>query len=173
MLGDNLCLECTKDHYCPSPSVTPLACPMNSSSAKGSASVHDCLCIEGLVLVHGQDSYMCAECYADAYYARDQETSVGICVSCPANTGSQQDLEANETVSVTQDLSSESSGAYNSYTCTACSAGTFSITTNSSRCDSCVSGKFSASGGACRMELLVEKFELDVVEFFKTKFTGE
>jgi len=85
----------------------------------------------------------------------------------------QQDLEANETVSVTQDLSSESSGAYNSYTCTACSAGTFSITTNSTRCDSCVSGKFSASGGACRMELLVEKFELDVVEFFKTKFTGE
>ena len=147
-LGDNECLECTKDHYCPSPSVTPLACPTNSSSADGSASVHDCLCTEGLVLVLGEDSYICAECYADTYYTKHQETSLGICASCPANTVSAAGSRSQRNCVCKPGFISESPGAYNSYTCTPCSEGTFSSTANSSRCDLCVSGKFSSSVGA-------------------------
>ena len=142
-LGDNECLECTKDHYCPSPSVTPLACPMNSSSAHGSASVHDCLCTEGLVLVLGEDSYICAECYADTYYTKHQETSLGICASCPPNTSSAEGSRSQRDCVCKPGFVTESPSAYDSHSCTGCSAGTFSGTFNSSTCHACVPGKFS------------------------------
>ena len=87
-IGLGVCLPCPADHYCPSPSVLPIPCPVNTSAVIGSASVYNCLCADGFVIVYREDSYMCAVCDADTYYTRNEETSVGICVSCPANTGS-------------------------------------------------------------------------------------
>jgi hypothetical protein len=148
LIGLGVCVPCPADHYCPSPSVLPIACPVNSSSAVGSASVHDCLCTEGLVLVLGEDSYICAECYVDTYYTKHQETSVGICVSCPANTGSAEGSRSQRDCVCKPGFVTESPSAYDSYACTGCSTGTFSSTANSSRCDLCVSGKFSSCVGA-------------------------
>ncbi len=99
-------------------------------------------------MVYREDSYMCDECYADTYYTKDQETSLGICSSCPANTVSPPGSRSQRNCVCKPGFVSESMGAYNSYTCTACSAGTFSSTANSSRCYLCVSGKIFSNVGA-------------------------
>ena len=81
-LGGEACSPCPADHYCP-PASARRPGHVRSSSPHASASVQACLCADRLVLFSREDAYMCEECHADTFYARDITTSVGICVPMP------------------------------------------------------------------------------------------
>jgi hypothetical protein len=146
LLGNEACAPCTADNFCPPGSSEPRACPMNSSSLPGSSSVEDCVCADGLVLLQSNDTYKCEECHADTYYARDPETSLGICLACqpgagsPAGSRSERDCVCKPGFFVEPYT--------NTYTCSACAPGTYSAAANVSVCDACAPGTFAGSTAA-------------------------
>jgi hypothetical protein len=146
LLGNEACAPCTADNFCPPGSSEPRACPLNSSSLPGSSSVEDCVCADGLVLLQSNDTYKCEECHADTYYARDPETSLGICLACqpgagsPAGSRSERDCVCKPGFFVEPYT--------NTYTCSACAPGTYSAAANVSVCDACAPGTFAGSTAA-------------------------
>ena len=85
-MGDNLCLTCPVDHYCPEQSVNPIACPKDSVSLAQSSSIYDCTCTVGNFhqYSHGlSPSLVCVSCQAGSY---SSQLNASACTDCPSNT---------------------------------------------------------------------------------------
>lgn len=91
--GDDACGECDAGGYCAIGSVSPTACPANSTSAAGATNVRDCQCAAGFFAVFGVDgegseTLACVPCPAGTFNPADSEETVNAaqCVLCPTDT---------------------------------------------------------------------------------------
>ena len=160
-LGDGECSVCLANHYCPAASITPLACPPNSSSVVGSSVIEDCLCGLGFHTNNGQDDYYaCVQCQAGKYNDHVNQTS---CFSCPVNTYNPSTASDDLNDCLACDPNSASAQASTSIedchcnlgyagnpgtNCEACAPGTYNENLESYICDLCPAGTYNVDVAA-------------------------
>ena len=159
---DNLCYECTRDHYCVGDE-TRQTCPSNSFSVPGSTQLSDCKCGHGYTgdassgctacptgtykLLNGSSA--CESCSANTYSSVTARTST--CDPCPSNTVSPLGSDAlADCVSATGYYTSDSSGDIGSTgeNVVACPTGTYQPATGMTTCVECGSGFYSTATAA-------------------------
>lgn len=83
-LSDEPCAICPANHYCPVGSITPVSCPLNSTSSPSSFQVTDCLCNRGHHFEYTDNgAYFCSTCLEGKYNDKINQSA---CIQCPANT---------------------------------------------------------------------------------------
>lgn len=157
-VGDIACLSCPEDHYCPQQSVTPIACPANSSSSAQSTVIEDCFCHAGFHYSYTgvNSSYHCVGCAAGKY---SDVANSAECLDCPANTFNPNvfgnDIIACEACPLHAQSAAGSAKIQNCFcdlgyagapgeTCVACTPGFFRENSSKYICDACPESTYNA-----------------------------
>jgi len=159
--GSAACANCGAGKYSTSIGATLeatcLACPINSNSPSGSASLSICTCNVGFT---GPDGSSCTACVAGKYKTSSGSAACTDCVAGKYSTSTGATLEATCLACPSYSNSPSASASLSICTCNvgftgpdgglcaACGAGKYKTLTGSAACTDCGAGKYSTSTGA-------------------------
>ena len=139
--GEEVCRPCKAGTYSPASAAAKYgdcqACPANSTSLSGSASVFDCKCQKGYT---GPDGGPCAACGPGSY--KDVNGSIS-CTNCPTFTSSPIGSS-----NVSQCICRPGYSGQAGRACSPCPLGTFKHAYGSSSCIPCSAGTYSTTASA-------------------------
>lgn len=146
-------------------------CPLNANSGATADNVTDCSCNLGYIGPAGGpceaceagkyrsdvNTNICVGCPVGKYNELDASFDVGDCQQCPTNTNTYSD-GSGSSLDCVCNAGYEASRNHgdDSYTCTACAAGFYSLASNSSACAACGSGTYSTATAATTANVCTE-----------------
>jgi hypothetical protein len=144
-LISSLCdATCPIDHYCPSGTIQPISCPLNTTtrtssvigtqSGSGGISIMDCRCKAGFT---GSGGDTCDVCSVGRYKSIEGSS---LCINCLSNTSSSPVASTSLGDCVCIAGHSGAAGGY----CPACLPGSYSLGGDNA-CVSCPSGRYGSS----------------------------
>ena len=171
-IGDPVCTVCaggTYKHALGDEACTE--CPVNSDSDDNADALTDCTCNLGYIgpaggpcvaCVAGKyrsdvNTNICVGCPVGKYNELDASFDVGDCQQCPTNTNTYSDGSGSSLDCVCNaGYEASRNNGDDSYTCTACAAGFYSLASNSSACAACGSGTYSTATAATTANVCTE-----------------